>query len=166
MVFKIKQLSPEGIPHALEKAERYRLLNEPSLAESICIDVLSTDPDNQQAIVMLILALTDRFGRAFSVSDTQVHSLIERLQSQYEKTYYSGLILERRGKAALNQGNPGAHDIAYQCLTQAMALYEQAEKIRRAGNDDTILRWNTCARIINQNKLSPPSKHDSDPGLE
>jgi hypothetical protein len=165
-MYKIKQLSPEGIPAALEKAERYRLLNEPSLAESICLDVLATDPENQKAIVMLILALTDRFGRGFSVSDLQVQNLIDKLQSQYEQIYYSGLIHERRGKAALNQGNPGAHSFAYQCLTRAMEKYEEAEKIRRPGNDDAILRWNTCARIIIQNKLAAHTPNDSDPGLE
>lgn len=165
-MYNLKHISAEGIPHALEKAERYRLLNEPSLAESICIDVLNTDPANQRALVMLILAITDRFGRGFSVSDTQAQTLIDRLQSDYEKTYYTGLISERRGKAALNQGNPGANHLAYECLTRAMALYEKAEAIKPTGNDDAILRWNTCARIITQNQLTPHAKDSHDPVLE
>ena len=60
-MFELKTLSPEGVPAALEKALRYRMLNEPEQAESICEDVLRLEPDNQEALVMLILALTDRF---------------------------------------------------------------------------------------------------------
>ena len=36
-MFELKPLSREAIPRALEKAERYRLLNEPAEAESICL---------------------------------------------------------------------------------------------------------------------------------
>ncbi|MBA2736935.1 MAG: hypothetical protein H0U50_09150, partial [Pyrinomonadaceae bacterium] len=32
--------------------------------------------------------------------------------------------------------------------------FERAEAIRPAGNDDAILRWNGCARIIIRNKLA------------
>ena len=37
MEFQLKTLSPEAVPRALAKAERYRLLNEPGEAESICL---------------------------------------------------------------------------------------------------------------------------------
>ena len=63
MQFELKPISKAGIQEALEKAELYRLLNEPSLAESICLDVLQTDPENQPALVVLLLPLTDQFGR-------------------------------------------------------------------------------------------------------
>ena len=56
-----KLISADGIPAALEKATRYRLLSEPLQAESICRDVLAVDPDNQEATVTLLLALTDEF---------------------------------------------------------------------------------------------------------
>jgi len=55
-MFQIKPLSKENIPAALEKAERYRLLNEPMPTESICLDILEADPENQKAIVTLLLA--------------------------------------------------------------------------------------------------------------
>jgi hypothetical protein len=29
-----------------------------------------------------------------------------------------------------------------------MAGYEKAEALREPGNDDAVLRWNTCARLI------------------
>ena len=34
-----------------------------------------------------------------------------------------------------------------------MRQFEKAEKIRPAGNDDALLRWNTCARMMARNKL-------------
>ena len=66
-MFELKRLSEEAIPAALEKALRYRLLNEPAEAESICHDVLRIDPENQEALVLLLLALTDRFGKGYAV---------------------------------------------------------------------------------------------------
>ena len=46
-MFEFKRITPEAVPAALSKAERYRLLNEPREAESICRDVLLVDPENQ-----------------------------------------------------------------------------------------------------------------------
>ena len=62
VTLELKTIARDGIPHALEKAERYRLLNDPAQAESICRDVLAVDADNQDALRALILALTDQFG--------------------------------------------------------------------------------------------------------
>ena len=39
-MFELERISIDAVPAALEKAERYRLLNEPLMAESICLDVL------------------------------------------------------------------------------------------------------------------------------
>ena len=62
-MFQLKPISKEGISEALQKAERYRLLNEPRLAESICQDILALEPDNHQAILTMLLSITDQFGR-------------------------------------------------------------------------------------------------------
>src|SRR5207237_8224132 len=94
--FEFKTLTKEGIPAALEKAERYRLLNEPAEAESICLDILHVDPENQQAIITLLLALTDRFEKGYGVSDTQTKELLSRMKSGYDHAYYSGIVTERR----------------------------------------------------------------------
>ena len=61
MSFEPKPISRESVPAALQKAERYRIINDPSSAESICLDVLTVDPENQQALVTLLLAITDQF---------------------------------------------------------------------------------------------------------
>src|SRR5205823_1459684 len=95
---ELKSLSKEAIPAALEKAERYRLLNEPAEAESICLDVLKADPENQAAIITLLLAFTDRFTKGYGVSDTQAKELLARIKGEYERVYYSGIFAERRAK--------------------------------------------------------------------
>src|SRR6476469_3787367 len=104
----LKTLSKNAIPGALEKAERYRLLNEPAEAESICLDVLAADPENQQAVIMLLLAVTDRFGKGYGVSDTQAKELLARVTGDYERAYYAGILAERKAKARLAQGTPGS----------------------------------------------------------
>lgn len=151
-MFTLKRLSKEGIPAALEKADKYRLLNEPREAESICLDVLDTDPANQRALVMLLLSRTDQFGDG--VAPEEARELLPRLENDYKKAYYEGIILERQAKAILNKGTPGAKFDAYEWLREAMEQFEKAESVRPAGNDEAILRWNACARIIMKNKLA------------
>jgi hypothetical protein len=150
---ELKQLHNEAIPAALEKAERYRLLNEPGEAESICLDILHVDPENQQAIITLLLALTDRFEKGYAVSDTQTKELLTRLKLEYDRAYYSGIVAERRAKMKLRQNTPDCRFQAYDLLREAMHWFEKAEPLRPPGHDDAILRWNTCARIIERNKL-------------
>src|SRR3954464_13648159 len=142
----LKPLSREAIPAALEKANRYRLLNEPAEAESICLDVLKTDEGNQEAIVILLLALTDRFAKGYGVSDTQARQLLGRIKSDYERAYFSGILAERRAKVKLTQNTPDCRFQAFDLFHEAMSCFEKAETIRPPGNDDALLRWNTCAR--------------------
>ncbi|MBA3543726.1 MAG: hypothetical protein H0T83_04700 [Chthoniobacterales bacterium] len=163
---ELKSLSRAAIPAALEKAERYRLLNEPGEAESICLDILATDPENQPALITLLLALTDRFSKGYGVSDTPANQLLARIKGEYERAYYAGILAERRAKAKLAQGSPGAGHYAYDELYEAMRKFEEAEKIRPAGNDDALLRWNTCARMIAKNKLVAREEDRTEPVLE
>ncbi len=163
---ELKSLSREAIPAALEKAERYRLLNEPGEAESICLDILATDAENQPAIITLLLAITDRFSKGYGVSDTPANQLLARIKGEYERAYYGGILAERRAKAKLAQGSPGANHYAYDELCEAMRQFERAEKIRPPGNDDALLRWNTCARMMTRNKLAAREEDRSEPVLE
>jgi hypothetical protein len=162
----LKPLSREAIPAALEKAERYRLLNEPGEAESICLDVLGADPENQSAVITLLLAVTDRFGKGYGVSDTQTKELLSRVKGDYERAYYTGIVVERRAKAKLAQGTPGSRHYAYDGFREAMGWFEKAEALRPPGNDDALLRWNTCARIIEKNRLVPREEDNLEPPLE
>lgn len=147
-MFPLKSISREAIPAALEKATRYRVLNEPAEAESICRDVLEVDPDNQEALVTLVLALTDEFPLGLGSQVSEPQSLVARLKSEYERAYYTGIIHERRGKRLYERGAPGCGHVAYESLRQAMEFYEKAERLRPPGNDDAVLRWNACARLI------------------
>jgi len=166
-MFELKPLTKEAIPKALERADRYRLLNEAAEAESICLDILAADPDNQRALVTLILALSDQFGQqSFSVGDYRCEEFVARLRDEYERAYYAGVVCERRGKAAAFKSHISASD-AYEWFREAMAWYEKAEAIRPAGNDDALLRWNTCARIFMHNKhLQPREEETAEPYLE
>jgi tetratricopeptide (TPR) repeat protein len=154
-MYELKRLSKDAVSAALEKALRYRLLSQPAEAESICHDVLEVEPENQDALVMLLLALTDRFGKGYAVGVTEARDVLGRLKDEYGKAYYAGIICERRAKALLQQGYPGAGHDAYEFLREAMAWFEKAELLRPPKNDDAILHWNTCARIIMRNQLGP-----------
>jgi hypothetical protein len=159
MEFELKAISPEAVARALAKAERYRLLNEPAEAESICRDVLKIEPDNQEALTSLVLALTEQFHDDVSTV-VEARATVSRLDDEYERTYYSGIVAERRAKARLRQGMPGCGPQAYEWLRDAMNLYEKAEAIRPAANDDARLRWNACARLIMHDRHLVPIAED------
>ena len=156
---KLKALSKDAIPEAIRRAEHYRLLNDPEQAESICLDVLERDPENQQALVVLILAMTDQFGRQ-GAADQKAHAYLVRVRDPYQRAYYAGLICERRGRALLGGVS---HSFAYEPFHQALEWYEKAERIRPAGNDEAILRWNSCLRTIHRHALRPPMEEGEQP---
>jgi len=164
-MFDLKTLSPDAVPRALAKAERYRLLNEPGEAESICLDALAADPCNQEALATLLLALTDQFaGNLKRISEAW--ETVERLRDDYERAYYTGIIWERRAKALLAHETPRSGARAYEWIREAMNHYERAEVIRPANNDDAVLRWNACARLIMQHRqLEPVREEPSEPLL-
>ena len=146
--FPLKVLSREGITAALQKAERYRLLNEPWQAESICRDILRAAGEHEQALVTLVLAITDQFAADGAGRMEEARELIGHLKDEYKRAYYTGSLWERRATAQMRRHTSAAGHIAYDGLRRAMELYEQAERIRPAGNDEALLRWNTCARLI------------------
>jgi hypothetical protein len=146
-MYHLKPLSKDAVQSALAKAERYRLLNEPGEAESICLDVLDVEPENQAARVALILALTDQFG-ADPGAYGRAQSLVPGLHGEYDRAYYAGIIAERRAKAQLAHAGYAAVHGVHDWLMEAMRHFEDAEARRPAGNDDALLRWNACARFL------------------
>jgi hypothetical protein len=159
MEFELKSISVQSIPEALSKVERYRLLNEPALAESICLDILAIVPDHQQALIALLLAHTDQFHS--NPATNAAREILDRIRGDYERAYYAGIIWERLGSSRLRRGGPEAGAPAYYALREAMKHYESAIPFAPAGNDDAILRWNTCARVIMGNAgLAPYPEHD------
>lgn len=165
-MFQLKPITKASIQRALEKAERYRLLNEPRQAESICMDVLAIEPEHQQALSCLLLALTDQFGGIVSGLAEQARQLLPRLTGAYERAYYAGIISERFGKHQLAKDHPGARYAAYEYLAEAIQHYDAAEKLAAQGNDDAVLRHNTCVRIIERHRLTAPQRDEQELPLE
>ncbi len=159
-MFELERISKQAIPGALAKAERYRLLNEPLMAESICLDILEIDPDNQAAIVTLILALSDQFSHAAPSELAKARDLLRRLTDEYDKAYYAGILAERRATALLEQGGGRRGHVAYELYREAMNWYEQARSLASSDNDDPILRRNTCARLIKKYPHVRPAPDD------
>ena len=158
-MFNLKPISLEAVPSALEKAERYRLLNEPAEAESICRDVLEVDPNNQSALVMLLLTLTEQFVGGATKADAE--KLLPSLQGEFERAYYTGIICERWAKAQHDHHVPG--HVVYDWLRLAMDWYQKAQACSPPGHDDAILRWNTCVRFIARSHQIRP--HEAEIGL-
>jgi hypothetical protein len=165
--FTLKPISKEAIPRAIQKAERYRLINQSWAAESICRDILEIDPDNQQVLVMFVLALTDQLAEGHGHAMNTVRETLPRITDEYRRAYYTGIALERSGQSLLQRRGMGSGAMAYDAFRDAMTWYERAEAIRPAGNDDAILRWNTCARLISGNShLAPERETTYEPALE
>jgi len=160
---ELKPLSKEGVESAIAKAEQYRLLNNPKLAESICLDVLQTDPHNQKASVILLLSLTDQFGQSSSKARSEALAIASKLKDEYSRLYYAGIVHERMGSSSLSSGLPGSEFDAYEWYIEAMEFYQRAETINKVSvNDDPTLRWNTCVRIIQEYNLRPrPSEGET-----
>ena len=146
MEFELKSISRSGMDEANAKAEHYRLLNQPREAESICRDVLATDPEDQTALRNLGLAITDQFTGGENDRYAEVEEAFGRLTDDYESLYYTGILHERRVKAQLAAGRP-PHTLLV-TLQEALRCFGEAEAIRPEGNDDCILRWNSCIRLL------------------
>ena len=143
---QLKPISQSGVPAAISKAELYRNLNEPGEAESICRDILAIEPDNQAALHLLGLAITDQFKGGTADRYLEAASIFEQLTDQYKRVYYTGILHERKAKAQLAAGRL-PHTVL-PIFEEAMRCFEDAEKIRPPENDDAILRWNRCVRLL------------------
>lgn len=157
-MFDLKPLSKDAVDAALARAERYRFLSEPGQAESICLDVLEIDPGNQRAQVMLVLALSDQVAEQPGAG-TRAEQVASGLQDEYARLYYSGIVAERRARAHLHRGSVELQG-AYEWLMDALDFFERAERLRPPGNDDAILRWNACVRLLRQHPNLRPASED------
>lgn len=144
---QFKTISKSSIPEALSKAKHYRYLNQAEEAESICRDILAVEPDNQKALRLLGLAITDQFTGSTSDRRQEAESCFAKLTSLYERSYYLGILHERRAKAQMRAGHL-AHSLLAS-FEKAMQCFEEAEKLRPEDNDDALLRWNRCLRLLN-----------------
>ncbi len=143
---KLKPISEAAFPRALELAERYRLLNEPEQASSICRDVLTADPKNAVALRTLLLATTDQFGKHHGAQFADAEQIVAQMETEYDKAYYFGIAQERWARARLQHKEHLS--LIGDWLRRAMVSYERAEACRPENNEDALLRWNACARLM------------------
>ena len=146
MEYHLKPISKAGIAEAIAKVELYRYLNEPEEAESICRDILAIDPQHQLALRFLGLSITDQFGSGTTDRYREVEETFLKLTERYEQFYYTGILYERRAKAQLRNGQPP--HMVLPLFERALECFGKAEKIRPPSNDDAILRWNRCVRLL------------------
>jgi hypothetical protein len=144
MELELKRLSEESVLGALEKAERYRDLNQPEETESICRDILAVSEGHQGALRILGLALTDQFPTAWSRHFAEAQAVFARLSDPYERVYYEGVAWERAAKRHVTHGE--WHNAAAS-FHHALGCYAQAEKLAGA-RPDPVLRWNRCVRMV------------------
>ncbi len=164
---ELQRLSPDAIPAALDRAEQYRLLNEPEEAESICLDVLDVEAHNQRAVVLLLLALTDQLSHGSAGILDRARRLVPRLESDYEQAYYDGLVCERQAKNMLRKRGSHSGTVAYDWFQVALEQYGKAMEIRPAGNDESLLRWNACLRHIDRHPhCAPDERQEAGLGIE
>ena len=159
---EIKKISKKSIPHALKKAERYRLIEDPGQAESICLDILEVDPSNHEARIMLILALSDQLKYRMEAYP-EAKARIADLEDEYERAYYTGVLRERRARVHYRSGATGSYFVAYEWFTRALDSFAEAETLRPEGNEDALFRWNAVARTLNRSKSLQPAPHDPTP---
>src|SRR5712692_9612526 len=88
MNYQLKSISKAGIAEALAKVELYRYLNEPEESESICRDILAVDSQQQLALRLLGLSITDQFTGGVSDRCQEAEELFARLTDRYEQLYY------------------------------------------------------------------------------
>jgi len=154
MELNLHDIHANSIELALDRARQYRSLMEPEMAESICLDILNVEEDNQQALVLYILSLSDQLRHPEKQAQIKViQQSIEKLESEYRRYYYTGLLNERQARFLLSQ--PMSRSFAYEYLIEALQFYQQAEQLRPENNDEAILRWNSCIRTIQKEKLEP-----------
>jgi tetratricopeptide (TPR) repeat protein len=154
MKLELHDIHPDAIKKALDKAKQYRSLLQPEMAESICLDILNIDETNQKALVVYVLALTDQLHiieRQSQIKD--ITQAIDKLESEYQRHYYSGILNERRALALMSQ--PMSRSFAYEYFIEALKCFQQAESLCPENNDEAILHWNSCIRTLTKEKLEP-----------
>ena len=163
----LKPITREGVPAALAKAQQYRVLNDSFAAESICLDILAVDPANAEALKTHVLAITDQFPDGRESDRRRAREAVAALGDAYKVAYYSGVVCERWARGLLHRQQPHAQAMASEWLDRAMDHYAKAEKLRPPGNDESLLRWNACVRILRADpEIKPLEAEAWTPDLE
>jgi len=151
---------PQGDASAvLALAERCRVAGEPEEAESMCLDLLEVDPENQAALTLLLLARTDLLHRGLPMGVQRAREILPRLRGDYERAYYGAVICERQAKHLLAQRGKRSGFVAWEWFRIAMDQYEEAARLAPE-RDEPILRFNACVRLIERNRHCVPEPNE------
>lgn len=158
-MFETKSLPAGETAAALALAERSRATGEPDVAESVCLDVLAAEPDNQEALVLLVLARTDLLDRGLPGCVDRAREPLSRLHRDYDRAYYHGVICERQARYLLSRRGRRSAFVAFEWFRFAMEQYEEAIALE-PGRLEPRLRFNSCVRLIERNRLSAPTPEE------
>jgi len=147
---------PRGeLSQVLAMAQRCRDVSEPEEAESICLDVLDVEPDNQQALVLLLLARTDLLDRGLPGDVERAREPLGRLRSEFDREYYGGIVCERQARHLLRARGRHSSFVAWDWFQYAMDHFEAAARLE-PGRVEPALRFNACVRLIERNRHCMP----------
>ena len=158
---ELKRLAGDDVSSALALAEQCRAIGEPDEAESMCLDVLELEPENQAALVLLLLARTDLLERGLPRGVDRAREVLPRLAGDYERAYYGGVICERQAKYVLGQRGKRSGFVAFDWFRYAMEHFEEAIQLEPE-RIEAVLRFNTCIRLIQGNRHCVPGPDDDD----
>jgi len=159
-MFELKAIAEGDASQALALAEASRAAGDADVSESICLDLLELEPDNQEALVLLLLARTDQFKRGLPRSVERAREVLPRLSGEYERAYYGGMICERQARYVLGQRGKRSGFVAYDWFRYAMELYEESARLAPEKLESTF-RYNSCVRTIERNRHCQPDDDDA-----
>ena len=155
----LKSLPSGHLPTALAMAQRCRDVGEPEEAESICLDVLENEPQNQEALVLLLLARTDLLDKGLPSGIEKAREALSKLEGEYERAYYAGIICERQARYLLRARGRRSSFVAWDWFRYAMEHFEEAAQLA-PDRIEAVLRFNTCIRLIQGNRHCVPDPGD------
>lgn len=163
---ELKDLPQGEMSTALAMAQRCRAVSEPQEAESICLDVLRTEPDNQEALVLLLLARTDLLEEGLPGGVERAREPLSRLSSQYDRAYYDGIVCERQARYLLRSRGRHTSFVAWEWFQHAMDHFEDAARLSPQ-RIEAALRFNACVRLIERNRhCVPRPQENGEHGIE
>jgi hypothetical protein len=130
-MFDLKRLSPGSVQGAMARVERYRLLNEPAEAESICCDILEIEPENEQVLIAMVLCLSDQIAEDPGAA-VRALAVAGQLHENYDRAYYSGIVWERKAEASFHGKGYVAKETVHDWIVRAAEVLRRGRAVARA----------------------------------
>jgi hypothetical protein len=146
-VIRLHDLERSTLDAALDQAVRFRELGEPSLAESVCLDVLDVVGEHQGALCLLIHAVCDQLLYDLGAL-SRARLALPRIEADSQRELLTGVVLERHARALLRRRPKGSREASWEGLMRAMEHYEAAAAQESDAALEANLRRNACARTL------------------